>query len=312
MQCRMLVGLSGAAGLLASTPWTANQKLMLLYSYGFLSSIFCMSISGSVGQLAAYLSDEYIGAVRVGEALPSIIVILCVIVSSYYGGDPDENNVVEFHMLTAVLTAAGGLTYFLLPMTSTIKLVFKIDDVDASEYHELDPRFWWVCTQVPLEIGGLLFSRAVYYTGLTITPFLSSDQPKGHLSQQIVIVSMFADVLGRLVTASPAVTKHFVGNKSVFQHLVLVDVLLSVFCILVVILVHGRVVRCLAYFVAISLNGSLYCVSNLRALHKVDNPYHKPKFMCVLDMAHATVCVASSSAILLIVLINQHIAKHIG
>eukprot|EP00658_Telonema_sp_P-2_P034227 TRINITY_DN249_c0_g1_i1.p1 TRINITY_DN249_c0_g1~~TRINITY_DN249_c0_g1_i1.p1 ORF type:complete len:419 (-),score=49.50 TRINITY_DN249_c0_g1_i1:82-1338(-) len=303
VKLRILLGTVGAATLLFVAPWGAAESEVAFYGWGPLSSVFCMAIASTVLQLASYLTDEFVVAVRIGESLPSLLILLLVSMSSY-SPSASTSSVVEFHVCAAVLVVAGGLTYLLLPMTDSMQLVFKLESIDKSQFASDDPGFWWTCSQIKPELTALLLSRSLYYGSLVVTPFLSSNQEPGVLAQQLVMTSLFADVLGRLACAWGKLTSAFKGKVSMFHWLVIGDVAISAAAMLLLVSIHGRIYRCLMYFVLISLNSFLYAMAGLSALDKVANHSHRPKYVLVCELTSGLVCTLSVF-LLVIVLYNS-------
>eukprot|EP00656_Telonema_subtile_P015907 TRINITY_DN1836_c0_g1_i4.p1 TRINITY_DN1836_c0_g1~~TRINITY_DN1836_c0_g1_i4.p1 ORF type:complete len:448 (-),score=77.66 TRINITY_DN1836_c0_g1_i4:31-1374(-) len=299
MQFQLALGAAGAATVMGSAPWVAQERVELFYLYGALSTGFSAIMGGSVTQLTSYLSDDYLGVIRTGEALPSVLVVLVLFMSSFHP-TADHESVVEFHICVAALVAVGGFTYFTLPLTASIRLIFRMEDVDRSKYDgvEANPTFLWTCKQMHVEIGGLMLSRAVYYSAITTTPYLSSDQAPGVLAQQLMVACMFGDVTGRMCSISTHVTRRF-KEREWYLGLVALDVVMSCLMMLVVAMVHGRFVRCCAYFVLVGLNAFLYCISHLNGLHAVRNETHKHRFVLVLDVLTGTMYALSAAAVLL-------------
>eukprot|EP00656_Telonema_subtile_P015908 TRINITY_DN1836_c0_g1_i5.p1 TRINITY_DN1836_c0_g1~~TRINITY_DN1836_c0_g1_i5.p1 ORF type:complete len:413 (-),score=68.12 TRINITY_DN1836_c0_g1_i5:31-1269(-) len=264
MQFQLALGAAGAATVMGSAPWVAQERVELFYLYGALSTGFSAIMGGSVTQLTSYLSDDYLGVIR------------------------------------TALVAVGGFTYFTLPLTASIRLIFRMEDVDRSKYDgvEANPTFLWTCKQMHVEIGGLMLSRAVYYSAITTTPYLSSDQAPGVLAQQLMVACMFGDVTGRMCSISTHVTRRF-KEREWYLGLVALDVVMSCLMMLVVAMVHGRFVRCCAYFVLVGLNAFLYCISHLNGLHAVRNETHKHRFVLVLDVLTGTMYALSAAAVLL-------------
>lgn len=258
-----------------------------------------------MSQLASYLNDDLVVATRIGEALPSFLVLLLVFLTSY-NSDAEHSSVVEFHMCVAVLVAVGGMVYFLLPLTNSVQLIFKMESLDMSQYAgvESDPAFLWSCQQMPLEIFGLSISKILYYSAMTVTPYYESSDEPGDLAQALVLTAMFGDVVGRLIALNAALTDLF-KQKIWLSRLIVVDVIVSAGAFVLVVVLHVRFVRCMAYFVMIALNAFLYCVTNIAGLSRVETQFHRPKFVCVLNVMAGLMCVVSKLGILVGVSVSQ-------
>ena len=268
-------------------------------------SVFAQSLAGSIAQLVAQLSDEYIAVLRAAEGLPSGLLFLLVLATSFTG-EADKSSAVRFHTASAALVLLCGCTYVFLPMQSSIKLILKMQ----SQHHEsLELPACEILRTVGFETGISVISRLSNYFLLAVAPFIQSvtNTASGDsiLAQQMLLTALLADVLGRLLAANTTLTTPCKTHTA----LALLTVIQAMLTTLVVArlcigqgldISHDLIVLGL-YFLSSGVLGFIYCVSNQAALDKMSIE-HRPKLMCILNASSAVACVFTKGNLLLLAL----------
>ena len=295
---RLCFGVVGSAVIVGSMPWAAKESVELFYLYALIYPVFTMCVSGAISQITSYMTADMIAYLCTGRSMPAFLVLILV-VAFKYDHDADFESAGRFHIAAAILIVCCGATYLLLPKTTAIRLILRLE---SSEKLEGPTSFWQLTATTRSQILVCLVSSLVFQAIVVSAPLLPSSQQTGQLAQQVVLTGITLDVVGKLSAAGP-LGSLVRGSPSVLPVLCAVNV-----CVPAVILpmyftrtpasLQHDLVPCLVAGVACSGTGFLFTVANQVALELI--PLHQSaQLMCIFNLVIAISCILVSSTLLM-------------
>lgn len=293
---RLAFGVLGLTGLMASTPWATEHSEGVFYLYAFLNPVCAMSISGAISQITAYMTPDMVAYLRTGQSMPAFLVLLLVLATSYhYNATTDAT--IRFHVAAGLLTLLFGSTYLLLPGTTAIRLVLRLESIEKEDGAE-DKGFWEMAAQAPMQLAVCQASSLWYQTVVVTSPLVPTQQSDGQLAQQIVLIGISLDVVGKLCAAGrlgdaarafPAVTPTLCA-----LNVTIGPTVLGLYCAGIL---EGDWVANTVAGGACLLTGFCFTVANQQALQQVPLQ-HSPQMMCIINLVISVSCVTVAAVLM--------------